>query len=116
MNTNSVFFGWNRSIPGREGLSAQHFDEFVQYLEELKQSETIRSYDVVFLVPHGGDMNGFFLLHGEPGNLDTLLGSKEWVTHITRASLHLEEAGVVRGYTGNLVKDQMNLWMENIPS
>jgi hypothetical protein len=30
--SNAIFFGWNRSMPGRERLSAQHFDEFVAYL------------------------------------------------------------------------------------
>jgi hypothetical protein len=29
MNSNVIFFGWNRSIPGRERLSAAHFSEFV---------------------------------------------------------------------------------------
>ena len=115
MNTNTIFFGWNRSIPGRERASASHFEEFVQYLNELQQNNTLESYDIVFLTPHSGNMNGFFLLRGESGNLDTLLGSKEWVTHVTRASLHLDEAGVVRGYTGKEVMEQMNLWTESIP-
>ena len=30
MSSNVIFFGWNRSIPGRERLSAEHFGEFGQ--------------------------------------------------------------------------------------
>jgi arylsulfatase len=26
-----MLFGWNRSIPGREKLSNEHFQDFVQY-------------------------------------------------------------------------------------
>ena len=37
MASNVILFGWNRSIPGREKVSAQHFGEFVQYLGGLQQ-------------------------------------------------------------------------------
>jgi hypothetical protein len=30
MASNVILFGWNRSIPGREKVSAGHFDEFVK--------------------------------------------------------------------------------------
>jgi len=29
MSSNAIFFGWNRSLPGRERQSAEHFGEFV---------------------------------------------------------------------------------------
>ena len=32
MSSNVMLFGWNRPIPGQEKVSAQHFEEFVQYL------------------------------------------------------------------------------------
>ena len=115
MDTNVVFFAWNRSIPGREQLSAEHFPQFVQYLEGLQRSAAIDSYDVVFLDPHGGDMNGFFLVRASGAKLTALLGSTEWVTHMTRAALHLEGAGTVRGVTGALVRERMDLWTKTIP-
>lgn len=59
MDSNAIVFGWNRSIPGREPLSAEHFQEFVQYLTGLKEKGTIESFDTVILNPHGGDLNGF---------------------------------------------------------
>ena len=66
MQRNAVFFAWNRSVPGREETSGTHFDEFVGYLSAQAQAGTIQGFDVVFLDPHGGDMNGFFLIKGEP--------------------------------------------------
>jgi hypothetical protein len=43
MGSNTVLFGWKRSIPGREKLSAQHFGEFVAYLGGLQQKGAIQT-------------------------------------------------------------------------
>lgn len=116
MSSNALFFGWNRSIPGREHISAEHFQEFVEYLEGQQKNGTLSSFEIVFLDPHGGDMNGFFLLRGESARLDALMASMEWVTHMTRAELHLDGAGSVRGATGALIMERMALWTKTIPS
>lgn len=116
MSTNIAFFAWNRSIPGRERISAEHFQQFVQYVEGLKKTGAIQSYDAAFLDSHGGDMNGFFLIRADGTKLDALLSSLEWVTHMTRASLHLERAGTVRGVTGALLAERMALWTNTIPA
>ena len=112
MSSNVVFFA---SIAGRERLSAEHFQQFLQYLAGLQQNGTIKSFDTVFLDAHGGDLNGFFLIRGEPAKLDVLVSSTDWVTHMTRASLHLEGSGAVRGVTGDSIKDRMDLWTKTIP-
>jgi hypothetical protein len=115
MSSNAIFFGWNRSLPGRERVSAEHFGDFVAYLGGLHKSGSIQSYDIVFLNPHGGDMNGFFLIRGDSAKLDALMASDDWVRHMTRASLHLESSGAVRGVTGDLVMKRMDLWTGLIP-
>jgi len=115
MSSNVVFFAWNRSVPGRERLSAEHFGEFLQYLGDLQRKGTIEACDPVFLDPHGGDLNGFFLLRGDPAKLDQLVGSEEWVTHTTRALLHLDGSGVVRGVTGDPLMQRMSLWTKLLP-
>jgi hypothetical protein len=38
MSSNALFFGWNRSVPGCEKISAEHFGSFVQYLGDLRKS------------------------------------------------------------------------------
>jgi len=116
MASNVILFGWNRSIPGREKLSAQHFDEFVKYLSGLQQTGAIQMFDAVFLDIHGGDLNGFFLIKGDAAKLDALMSTTEWVTHMTRASLHLDGAGAVRGVTGNELMERMARWTSAIPS
>jgi hypothetical protein len=111
-----VFFGWNRSIPGRDRISGQHFQEFSQYLAGLQQAGTIQSFDVVFLDPHGGDLNGFFLIRGESAKLAGMLAGQEWVTHMTRAALHLQGAGAIPGATGAAIEERMRLWMSLLPA
>lgn len=116
MGSNILLFGWNRSLTGREKLSAEHFGEFVKYLEGLQKKGAITSFRTVFLDAHGGDLNGFFLIEGEPGKLDDLVGSEAWEKHMIRAVHHLQEPGVVRGVTGEKVMDRMKLWSGLIPS
>jgi hypothetical protein len=116
MSSNVIVFGWNRSIPGREKVSGQHFDEFVKYLIGLQQKAAIESFEAVFLDTHGGDFNGFFLIKGASAKLDALISTTEWTTHMTRASLHLDGAGAIRGVTGNEVTERMALWNSVIPS
>ena len=116
MSSNVMLFGWNRSVPGREKVSAQHFEEFVKYLDSLQQKGAIQSFDVVFLDPHGGDLNGFFLIKGDSAKLDALVSTTEWITHITRAALHLDGSGLIRGVTGDEITGRMALWTSLIPS
>ena len=113
---NVILFGWNRSIPGREQLSGQHFDDFVQYLQGLQQGGSITSFDVVFLNSHRGDLNGFFIIRGEPAQLGALVSSLEWEKHMTRASLHLEQSGAVGGVTGEAVAERMKIWQSLLPA
>lgn len=115
MSSNTIFFGWSRSLPGREHLSAEHFQQFVLYLADLQQAGSIAGFEPVFLEPHGGDLNGFFLIRGEPTKLDALQASDEWVTHMTRAMLHLDGSGAVRGLMGDLVNQRMALWTGLLP-
>ena len=116
MGSSVILFGWNRSIPGREKVSAGHFDEFVKYLGGLTQKGTIHAFDIVFLDAHGGDLNGFLLIKGESAKLDTLRSTTDWITHITRASLHLEGVGVIHGVTGDEIVKRMAIWTSAIPS
>jgi hypothetical protein len=115
MSSNVILFGWNRSVPGREGLSAEHFSEFVEYLGGLQQAGAIQLFDVVFLDIHGGDLNGFFLIRGANAQLNDLVDGEAWVTHMLRAGMHMEGAGVVRGVTGDLITERMGQWTNAIP-
>jgi hypothetical protein len=99
---------------GREKISAEHFQEFVQYLGGLQKNSTIQSFETVFLGQHGGDMNVFFLIKGEGSKLEKLSESDVWIKHNIKADSHLQRAGFLRGVTGDLLMERMKLWTENI--
>lgn len=115
MSTDVIFYGWNRSIPGREQMSAEHFQEYMVYLGGLQGSGAIESFEVVLLGPHGGDLNGFFLIRGDQDQLNALQASDEYLNHVTRGGLHLEGSGAVRGVTGEGVIEWMSRWAGNLP-
>ena len=114
MGSDVVLFGWNQPVPGREGLSAHHFQEFVEYLGALKRDAVIESFDTVLLEPHGGALNGFILLRGEGAKLAQLTASPEWVQHQVRAIFHLNGCTVLRGVSGAGVEERMGLWTKEL--
>jgi hypothetical protein len=116
MSSNVIFMGWNRSVPGREALSAAHFQEVLQYLGGQQATGAIESFQAVLLNPHGGDLNGFILIQGESAKLDAMTATEEWEAHSTRGGLHLEGLGIVRGATGELLMEWMARWAGFIPT
>ena len=115
MSANAIVFGWNRSLPGRERLSGQHFQDFMAYLQSRKDEGAIEAFEPVLLEPHGGSVNGFFLIKGAPDKLAALAASPDWIQHQTRAMLHLEGSGVWRGVVGSAVPERMGMWLQAIP-
>jgi hypothetical protein len=114
---NAIVFSWSRSVPGREMLSAEHFTQFVGYLTNLKSSGTISSFEPVFMNPGSGStFNGFFLIQGDTQKLHTLSVANEWIEHVTRASLHLENFGVTFAVTGAEIANRMQIWTKSIPA
>jgi hypothetical protein len=115
MSTNTIVFGWKQSIPGRETLSGQHFQEFLDYLQQQKSQGMVESFEPVLLEPHSGELHGFFFIKGEPSKLATLVASPEWVQHQVRAMLHMTGMALMRGVTGPAVMERMGMWMKAIP-
>lgn len=115
MSTNAIVFGWNRSLPGREALSAQHFQEFTQYLQAQQAGGVIDSFEPVLIQPYGGELNGFFYIRGEPAKLAALTASQEWIQNQIRATLHLDGVALLRAVTGPTVAEYMAMWGQAIP-
>lgn len=95
-----LFIGWGVPVPGREQKALQVFGEAMQYYTRLQQQGDIESFEPVELEPHGGDLSGFALLHGDAEKLARLRRSEEFLRLVNRATLVVENFGVVAGYTG----------------
>jgi hypothetical protein len=112
MATDLIFVGWNRAVPGREALAAEHFQEFLGYLGGLQQAGKIESFEPVLLSLHGGDLNGFILVRGDSTQVTALQSTDDWLAHATRGGFNMEGFGTVRGVTGEGVASWMAAWSQ----
>ena len=116
MESNTLLIGWNRAVPGREHAAAELFAQTVGYYDKMQKSGKLTSWEPVFLNQHGGDMNGFFLLKGTGSNLNAIVADDEFVDIMLRAGHILQNFGVVHGYSGmNVIQDMMGRWTKAIP-
>jgi hypothetical protein len=114
MSTNTIMYSWKRTLPGREKLSAAHFEDFVDYLGRLQKDGQIQSFEPVLFDPNAG-ITGFFLIRADDARLNALIGSEQWSDHMIRSMMHLEEPALVRGVSGAMVTERMRRWAAQIP-
>jgi hypothetical protein len=110
-----IFVGWDRSVPGREHITSEHFGEILGYLAGMQQEELIHSFEPVLLVAHGGDLNGFLLIRGEREHLSDLMAREDWQLHVIRAGVHLEGLGIITGLSGESTMEWMTRWNSVLP-
>jgi hypothetical protein len=112
MADEALFIGWGEVVRGRERKAVEVFNESLQYYGELQQDGTIESFDAWFLAPHGGDLAGFILLHGERERLDEIQRSPEFERLWTRAGMIVDRTGVVNAYSGEALGRLMGQFEE----
>jgi hypothetical protein len=110
MAANAMFLGWNRSISGREQQAMQLFQKTMEYYGQLQADGRIESFEPVVLGNHGGDLNGFVLLKGDPEKLDEIRREDTFQEFSIEANYCLENFGVVPGYVGDGIVDVFSRW------
>jgi hypothetical protein len=113
MADSALFIGWGSPVRGREQNAAQVFGEAVALWSKLEADGTLESWSAHFLEPHGGDLQGFFLLHGERETLALLRLADAFVSVIQRADTIVEGLGVVAASTGARLEVEMGRFLEN---
>jgi len=108
----ALFLGWGAVVRGREQLALQVFQEAVGYYGKLQEEGQIERFDACLLDPHGGDLAGFFLIHGELPALDSLRASPEFHRLLARAGSVVDNLGLVSAYTADALGQQMALFGE----
>ena len=78
MAGDALFVGWGQVVRGREQLALQVFQETIAFYTKLQEDGRIASFDATLLAPHGGDLAGFLLMHGERSSLDSIRASEEF--------------------------------------
>lgn len=112
-----LFIGFGLVKTGREQQALQVFQEAQQYNERLKQRGEIDSYETVILELHGGELGGFTLLRGTQNKLSRLrYEDEEFQSLVARASLVVNDFGVVGAAIGERITKQMGLFAGAIES
>lgn len=108
----ALFLGWGQVVRGREQLALQVFQESLAYYNKLQEDGRIESFNATLLAPHGGDLAGFFLMHGEQASLDSIRSSEEFLRLVGRAGSIVDNVGVVSAYTGEALGQLMGIFGE----
>jgi hypothetical protein len=108
----ALFLGWGSVVRGREQRALEVFQESVAYYGKLQEDGQIERFDAYLLEPHGGDLDGFFLLHGEQSALDAIRSSEEFQRLLARASSVIDNLGLVSAYGGEALAQQMAIFGE----
>ena len=108
----ALFLGWGQVVRGREQFALQVFQEAVGYYGKLQEEGQIERFDAYLLDPHGGDLAGFFLIHGERSALDAIKSSAEFRRLLVRAGSVIDNLGLVGAHAGDALGQQMALFDE----
>ena len=113
MADSALFIGWGTPVRGREAKSTSVFSEAVALWTKLESEGVIESWAAYFLGPHGGDLDGFFLLHGEREKLAVASASEEMSRVLERAAMVVDRLGVVPALTGSAIEAAMGRFVTN---
>jgi hypothetical protein len=109
-----LFIGWGEVARGREGQAVESFNDTVGFLGQLQEDGRIESFELCLLDPHGGDLAGFMLLRGSPEQIHAVHYDDDFVRRIQRASLVVDNVGIVHASLDEAIGRQMAMYQEQI--
>ena len=114
MADRAVFIGFGQPVRGREERAVDVFKEFVGMCGRMQADGRVEGMDVTLLDPHGGDLGGFFMVHGSADQCAALPQDEEFRRASTDAGLIVENFGVVPAVTGEAVGEEMAMYIEAV--
>ena len=112
MADRALFIGFGVPVRGREERAVEVFNEFVGMLGRMQADGRIEDMDVALLDPHGGELGGFFMVHGSPEQCSALQMDDEFRRACIDATLIVDDFGVVPAATGAGVAEEMTMYTE----
>lgn len=107
MAGDELFIGWGPVVRGREQTAIKVFQETIEFHGKLQQDGRIDGFDAHLLAPHGGDLAGFIMLHGERSKLDDVRNSEDFERLIARAGAVVDQVGVLNAFSGEALGQAM---------
>ena len=114
MADRALFIGFGAPVRGREERAIEVFDEFVGMLGRMQSDGRIEGMDVTLLDPHGGELGGFFMVHGTEAQCEALPDDEEFRRECIDATLIAEHFGVVPAVTGEGIGREMAMYSEAV--
>jgi hypothetical protein len=114
MADRALFIGFGAPVRGREERAIEVFNEFVGMCGRMQSDGRIEGMDVALLDPHGGDLGGFFMVHGSETQCAALPNDEEFRRATIDASLIVDNFGVVPARTGEAVGAEMAMYAEAV--
>jgi hypothetical protein len=114
MTDRALFIGFGAPVRGREERAVEVFNEFVEMFGRMQSDGRIESVDAALLDPHGGDLGGFFMVHGDAAQCAALQSDDEFRRASIDATLIVDGFGVVPAVTGEGVGREMGMYMEAV--
>ena len=114
MGDRALFVGFGAPVRGREERAVEVFGEFVGMFGRMQSDGRIEGMDVSLLEPHGGELGGFFMVHGSEAQCSALQGDEEFRRACIDATLIVENFGVVPATTGEGVGREMAMYSEAV--
>jgi hypothetical protein len=96
-----LFIGWGQAVRGRETKAVQVFEEGLEFWREQQAGGAIESFEVVFLGPHGGDLNGFLLVRGTYEQIAAVRANDEFQRINARAAAIVDGLGIIDATVGD---------------
>ncbi len=114
MADRALFIGFGEPVRGREERAVDVFNDFVGMFGRLQSDGRIEGMDVCLLDPHGGDLGGFFMVHGNEAQCAALPNDDEFRRASIDAGLIVENFGVVPARTGEAVGAEMGMYADAV--
>ena len=112
MTDSALFIGWGDTKGGREKKAVELFGESLKYLSGLVADGRVASIEPFFLEPHGGDLEGFWIVRGDIHELAKLRVDDEFQRFAVRAQAVVNNFGVVGATTGERLNEHMAWFAE----
>src|SRR5213593_840520 len=99
MTDSALFIRWGATAGGRERQSVELFAESLRYLTGLVEQGRVASVEPFFLEPHGGNLEGFFIVRGDLDELNKVRYEDDFQRMSVRAQAVISNFGIVQAKT-----------------
>lgn len=112
MSDAALVVRWGATHPGREQHAIELFTESLKFFSGLVAEGKVDTVEPFFVEPHGGDLEGFWIVRGNAETLALLRISDDFQKLAVRAQAVVSGFGVIGATTGERLNRHMAWFAE----